>query len=122
MSSWAYSSCRYDRSGDRPYDWHKPHAPATDHPIDLTHRYMGPNNRREVLLHEVAPIDVFPDVARGWDSVFGPGAGGTGPFDHPAVPGLRIQQRHTMQTGVTVDYIDSALWLLAINGQSFTNP
>ena len=83
--------------------------------------------------------DVFPVADAGWAGVAalssggGSGGGGgadgsytddssSGPFDHPSVAGLRVQKRVRSANGLVVDFVDDALWLLAINGQSFTNP
>jgi hypothetical protein len=37
-------------------------------------------------------------------------------------PTLRVLKRVRAADGTVVDYMDGALWMLAINGQSFTNP
>ena len=49
-SSWEYSNCRYDSTGERKYDWTLPDRPATDTPVGLVNRYFGPANRKEVVV------------------------------------------------------------------------
>lgn len=64
---------RYDATGARPYDTLPPPRPAVDTPIDMSTRYFGPANRKEVVVRVVRATcgGTVRDVARG-------GIGGVG--------------------------------------------
>ena len=86
-------------------------------------------------MREVGPEAVFTGAGGGdgWAGIAAGAAGGAsatrvdasssdGPFDHPDVPGLRVARRHVAADGGVVDFVDGALWMLPLNGQSFANP
>jgi hypothetical protein len=110
-----YSGCAYGGAVDRKYDASLPMRPATDFPLPLGRRRWGPQNRNGLLFFkEVTPAEVLggatpPTVLR------------SGPFQHEAVPGLRLRER-TQVGDVTVDWVDGDLWIVGLDGQWDTNP
>ena len=129
---------------------HDPPRPDVDHPIDMKDRFLGPNNRRDILVHAVTPDWVFPVPGEGWggleagrqrpsvpdgreleagDSrhIIPPGAGDVRPdgsFIHPDIPGLRISARVKTARGTLVDFLppDEAMWMVPLNSRSYANP
>lgn len=140
-SAWRYSSCRYDRSGDRPYTealaeaMRLPHVaaavhdaryPSIDHPLDLTNRYLGPLNRRDVLVRPLGREDVWPAAEEGWAGVEAAAAAAGAPAAHPGAPGVRFLARNVPSSSgrVTVDWLpaDQSLWLVPSATQVNVNP
>ena len=146
-SAWRFSSCRYDRSGDRPYleaqaegmrlglveDWVGMARPQTDYPLDLTNRYFLPINRRDVLVRPLGQGDVWPREGLGWEGVLKkarlqrPLTGGQAP-SHPHAPQLKLAAQGVRSANgrFTVDWLDPEanphLWLVPGATQMHTNP
>ena len=110
----------YSAPGGRawPYGDRAP-IPSTDHSLELSTRYFGPLPRRDVPFKQAAPSDVFPSPEEGWGTVDVLTAKG-GSRSEP-LPGLRISASSKLSSGVTVDFLEGALWLPVLHNGRY-NP
>jgi Glycosyltransferase 61 len=131
VSSWTYSSCRYDDPGWRKYPKGMPKRPSTDTAIDSQHRYWLPPNRKSLFASELTPMDVWEDgqgpmpsnsrqleTGDGSKEVLEPREG---PFPHPVLPNLTLSRRTRIGDRL-IDWVDGNIWLMPLVGQAQFNP
>jgi hypothetical protein len=141
--------CSFFKAGERKsYDFTKPPDYPTGYPMSLRLRRWGPLNRNGLLFfremgkveiwgdnpsHAYAPIESIPDEffpylaedpVEPTPTTTAPNATlVTIPNEHslPGLPALKFS-RQTRVGNMTIEWLDSPLWISGIDGQWFTNP
>jgi len=141
--------CSFFKAGERKsYDYTKPPDYANGYPMSLRLRRWGPLNRNGLLFfremdkveiwgnqpdHVTGPISEIPDEffphlaedpVEPVPTTTEPNATlVTNPVDHfmPGLPSLSFS-RQTKVGNLTIEWLDTPLWISGIDGQWFTNP
>jgi hypothetical protein len=142
-SSLEDGGCSFFKAGERKsYDFMKPIVPALGYPMSLKLRRWGPLNRNGLLFFRELPKEAIwgnqPGHAYGpiedVDERFFPYLNSTEPlaqndtlieepepFRLAGLPAFRIARR-TRVDNMTIDWLDTPIWLAGIDGQWYSNP